>query len=370
VKNKVGTEEKDAYECSESRALDGSKAVKVIIIPLTLLVFVIFVAVYLVIRMNIRNNHITKMCVALLAFAWPLLFSQLWAQGVWTAFLVLWIAYAANCDGLPWWLYRLTWFLQVFQLVLLFGPTEAFHVPLFNQSSPGESQSTYLIERFLAVSETQCDTYYEGFFTRLAIEKAEVEANPDTPTYGLCTKGWLAVIDLVLVYHGIILIIMILMSADRFLEGTLSGDGSLLSKIPNKAAVAKKIPEEAGSPPPPVIPDQPQADAGKVGADTVIVVSQDPAPKIVAEVPPAPSADRITAADEAQKDGQAASADRITAAEAAADEAQKDGPAASAERITAADASTLSTKGWGTDEAQKDGAADLDVPGQVETLPA
>jgi len=158
----------------------------------------------------------------------------------------------------------------VVQLVLLFGPTEAFHVPLFKQSSAG--QSTSLIESFLAVSETQCDQYYEGYFTRLAIEKKEVEANPDNPTYGLCTKGWLAFINIVLVYHGIILIIMILMSADRFLEGVFGGDSSLLSNIHSKGQPAGvHSSTSAGSPPPPVV-DQ----------HTVINVPQDiedPAPQ-------------------------------------------------------------------------------------------
>jgi len=146
----------------------------------------------------------------------------------------------------------------------------------------------------LAMSETQCDQYYEGYFTRLAIEKQEVEANPDNPTYGLCTKGWLAFINIVLVYHGIILIIMILMSADRFLEGVFRGEW--LSTIPNKGQAAGsqgwalEAPESVSSPHPPV-------------TDQVTVLNvphdiKDPAPQ-AADLTKSESLPRLLAAEQA-----------------------------------------------------------------------
>merc|ERR1712217_433699 len=39
-----------------------------------------------------------------------------------------------NCQGLPSWVYYLTWVLELFQVIVIFGPTEAFHVPFFGQS--------------------------------------------------------------------------------------------------------------------------------------------------------------------------------------------------------------------------------------------
>jgi hypothetical protein len=240
VEVKSGGSTIKAYECSETRKLIGMKFMKIVMIPFVFLVLFIVLVVIMIVKLDVMGNHLTKCAIVLIFFSWPLLLSQIWYHAVWTAFLAVVVAFLSNCSGVPWWVYRLAWAMQIFQVVLLLGPTETFHVPIFNQSLAGSS--TKLIHKAFGLStagnEASCDTFYENYFKKLDVELSEIEANPDEKYYGLCAIGWLAYIQFCLLAQCIVLISMAFVSAPKFLDGALGG--------------GKTTPVKAAGLPPPV----------------------------------------------------------------------------------------------------------------------
>merc|ERR1712226_1629248 len=107
--------------------------------------------------------------------------------------------------------------MQIFQVVLLFGPNEAFHVPIFNQSLAGGKHSSDLITGLIALTEEKCNAHYEGFFKLLSIEKEAKDADPDIDYWGYCTPGWLGLVQGTLMLQGIVWMVAVLCSAPVFL---------------------------------------------------------------------------------------------------------------------------------------------------------
>merc|ERR1711920_1137179 len=153
------------------RQLSGQTFIRVVLIPTLFLLMDILFIVYMVLFLNFMSNNMTKLCVGVIAFSWPLYLSSLWAHGCWSAFLALLVAQMSNfvqehkqkvfrfdvsCQELPFWVYRLTWLLQMFHLITLFGATEAFHVPLFGYSNA--SQYSELIKG-TPLTETTCNKF-------------------------------------------------------------------------------------------------------------------------------------------------------------------------------------------------------------------
>jgi hypothetical protein len=223
VKIKQTSGDIEAYECSATRKLEGMLVIKLIFIPLIFIPLLVVFVIFMIVKCDIKGNHLTKAGVVLICFTWPLILSQEWWHGVWTAFLALLVSFISNCSGVPTWIYRLAWAMQVFQVVLLLGPTEAFHVPIFNQSLAGSS--TKLIHKAFGLSldanEASCNTFYESFMQKINIELDEKESNPDVKYGGLCVIGWLAFVQFCLMVQVVILIAMVLLSAPRFLDGVL-----------------------------------------------------------------------------------------------------------------------------------------------------
>jgi hypothetical protein len=223
------------------------KVLKIIFIPLIFIPQMISVAVFMIMKCDIKGNHLTKASVLLICFTWPLILSQQWWHGVWTAFLALFVTYISNCSGVPKWIYRLAWAMQIFQVVLLLGPTEAFHVPIFNQSLAGSS--TKLIHTAFGLSldanEASCNTFYESFMQKVNIQLEEKESNPDVKYGGLCAIGWLAFIQFCLMVQVVILIAMVLLSAPKFLDGTFGKNGASTAKEPQLVSVMPKAADES-----------------------------------------------------------------------------------------------------------------------------
>jgi len=185
-----------------------------------------------VLQLDFRTNPITKLCVGVIAVSWPLYMSSLWAHGCWSAFLALLVAqmsnfvkehkpkvlrFDINFQGLPFWVYRLTWLLQLFHLIALFGPTEAFHVPLFGQSKV--SQYSELIKG-TPLTETTCNTYYGDYFKVLDIEKKGKEADPDLLYNGLCTIEFLGFVHGMFIVQGILWMVLVLATAPTLLKAS------------------------------------------------------------------------------------------------------------------------------------------------------
>jgi hypothetical protein len=203
----------DMYVCSAERQLTGSKAVKIVILPMFGLILDIVIIAFMVVKLNIGPNHVTKLCAAVIALSWPLFFSKLWALGFYAAFLALLVAFMSEQKNAPWWIYRLAWALAVFQVIALFGPYETFHVPFYGQSKAPMNQK--IISSI--GTEAQCDTYFEKYFTRLSIEKKAKDADPDLTYYGLCTMQWLATIQTFCLFQGMVWMALIVLSAPTLL---------------------------------------------------------------------------------------------------------------------------------------------------------
>merc|ERR1711920_60887 len=162
--------------------------------------------------------------------------SSLWAHGCWSAFLALFVAqmsnmvqqqvkpklarFNLNCQGLPSWVYYLTWVLELFQVIVIFGPTEAFHVPFF-----GQSKTTAYSELLKGtdLKEATCDKYYGNYFKVLSIEKQAKEADPDLQYGGFCSLEFLGFVQAMFIFQGMLWIVLLVAAAPRLLRKGAEG---------------------------------------------------------------------------------------------------------------------------------------------------
>jgi hypothetical protein len=218
----------DLIECSEPRQLTNTKAVKIVIAPLFFLLLDVGLIVGLVLRCNLKESPTTMLCVVVLATAWPFLFSKFWTFGAYTMLLATLVAGAAagiDCPKMPGWAYALVWALTIFQIVALFGPMEAFHVPIYDKS---KGSNLELIK--LVYDQTGCNTYYSNYFTILGIEKKEKEADPDAVYNGYCSKSWLATVQAFGVLQSILWMGLALAGGRELLSDT-KGSGTDSAKV-------------------------------------------------------------------------------------------------------------------------------------------
>jgi len=207
----------DKVVCSEARTLTGTKAVKIVIVPLIFSLLDIALIAYLVLRCNIKEPA-TMVAVAVLASAWPFLFSWKWTFGVYTMFLATMVACAAapsvDCPKMPVWTNRLIWVLAVFQIIALFGPNEVFHVPLFQNSKTATNLE--FINKMQ--NESECTKHFDNYFDILKIEKQAKQVNPDNVYFGYCTKEWLATVQSFGVVQSILWMGLALVSGRKLLS--------------------------------------------------------------------------------------------------------------------------------------------------------
>jgi hypothetical protein len=205
------------FVCSEARQLSGGKAVKIVILPLFGMLMDIAIVAFMVVKLNIAKNHVTKVCVAAVVFSWPLFLSQFWAKGFYAAFLAILVAFVSEAKDLPWWVYRVAWALVLFQVVALFGPYEAFHVPLYGQSNALKN-ADLIANSYTSTAEKDCNKFYDNYFTVLAIEKKGKEADPDLQYNGLCTIEWLGTVQTFALIQGLTWIAATIVAAPVLLK--------------------------------------------------------------------------------------------------------------------------------------------------------
>lgn len=207
----------DKVVCSEARVLTGTKAVKIVIVPTIFSLLDIALIAYLVLRCNIKEPA-TMVAVAVLASAWPFLFSKYWTFGVYTMFLATMVACAAapsvDCPKMPVWTNRLIWALAVFQIIALFGPNEVFHVPLFQNSKTATNLE--FINKMQ--NESECTKHFDNYFDILAIEKQAKNVNPDIKYFSYCTKEWLATVQSFGVVQSVLWMGLALVSGRKLLS--------------------------------------------------------------------------------------------------------------------------------------------------------
>merc|ERR1712070_652524 len=218
VENKNGEKWEKVYYCSMSRGMTGTKLVKIIIIPLILFIAAIIFVVLMVVKLDIKGNHVTKCGVVVISASWPLFLSDKWIYGASSCIVALFVSYIAQSPKMfapfPWWVYRLAWAMAAFQVVLLLGPVESVHVPFYRQSL---GANTGLETAALKTTEQTCQVHYENFFTLTSIEMAAKEADPDANFYGLCANGWLNFIQIILLVQAFLWVATLLVSSLVFL---------------------------------------------------------------------------------------------------------------------------------------------------------
>merc|ERR1712190_334255 len=103
----------------------------------------------------------------------------------------------------------------LFQVIAIFGPTEAFHVPFF-----GQSKTTAYSEllKGTALAEATCNTYYGSYFKVLKIEKQAKEADPDLEYGGFCSLEFLGFVHAMFIFQGICWRGLVLATAPRLLS--------------------------------------------------------------------------------------------------------------------------------------------------------
>merc|ERR1712070_433838 len=235
AENKVGEKWEKKYYCSMSRGMTGTKLLKIIIFPLILFIVAILFVVLMVLKLDIKGNHVTKVGVAVIALAWPLFLSDKWIYGAYSCIVALFVSFVSQstkmCGPFPWWVYRLAWAMSAFQVVLLLGPTEAFHVPLYHQSL---AANTDLVNTFMKTTEKTCQVHYENFFTLTSIELNAKEANPDAQYYGLCANGWLNFIQIILLLQAFLWVATLLVSSLVFLADPLQDQVTKIQSAPEE----------------------------------------------------------------------------------------------------------------------------------------
>merc|ERR1719498_723298 len=105
----------------------------------------------------------------------------------------------SNTNIYPRWLSRTVWLLQIFQVIVMFGPNEAFHVPLYNQSTGSKID---LVTNLVKLTQAECGTYYHEFFGYIAIEKEAANYDANTKYWGFCTEEFLGVLQVLTMMQG------------------------------------------------------------------------------------------------------------------------------------------------------------------------
>merc|ERR1719407_327599 len=237
--------------------MTGTKLLKIIIFPLILFIAAIIFVVLMVLKLDIKGNHVTKCGIAVIAVAWPLFLSDKWIYGAYCCIVALFVSFVSQsskmCAPFPWWVYRAAWLMCAFQVVLLLGPVESFHVPFYNQSL---GANTDLVNTALKTTEATCQVHYENFFTLSGIELAAKEVNPDAKYYGLCANGWLNFVQLILLVQAFLWFAALLVSSLVLLADPANMPSKAMAKVQPDQVQAIPTPAVAKAEPVPVVQEQ------------------------------------------------------------------------------------------------------------------
>jgi preprotein translocase subunit SecG len=226
--------------------MTGTKLVKIILIPMILFIAAILCVVLMVLKLDIKGNHITKCGVVVIAVAWPLFLSDKWIYGAYSCIVALFISFVSQSPKMfapfPWWVYRLAWAMAAFQVIMFLGPIDSFHVPFYSQSL---GVNTGLENKLLKFTEEACSKHYEDFFTLTTIELNAKGANPDAKYSGLCANGWLNFIQIIQLVQAFLWVATTLVSALAFLTDPTNGVTAKVQPALRAAADATEAPPKA-----------------------------------------------------------------------------------------------------------------------------
>jgi hypothetical protein len=202
----------EQFACSAERKLVGDKVIKIVILPVLFTVGSLSIIAFMLRRWGVKNV-MTCLLVAQVAASTLLFFSPFWVLGFYSVLLAVFVGFTWTAKDLVWWVYRVAMFLQVFQVIAIFGPFETFHVPFSDLSY--KAQSRYE-SAAAGMGEAQCSSSYGGFFTFHSIELAAEGMDPTQTTFGYCVEGWLGFVQLCIIFLGLLQAGVIFYSAQRF----------------------------------------------------------------------------------------------------------------------------------------------------------
>lgn len=153
--------------------------------------------------------------VVQISLSFFLLFSPFWTFAFYSVLLAIFVGAAWRSSDFPWYIYRLAWILQIFQIIAIFGPLETFHVPFGGQSTFQNSNVQQAAGTFTG-DEQACSTYYENYFDLLPIERVAENVNPNQMTFGYCVRAWLGIVQFSIAMLGLLQSGVVCLTARRF----------------------------------------------------------------------------------------------------------------------------------------------------------
>jgi len=208
----------EQFVCSSERQLSGNKLVKVVLLPVVLSLMFLGVAGYMVMKFPRELN--TGLCIKQVILSVCLLYSPAWPLGLYTVILNFFVATAVTMKGLVWWALRLSFILQIFHIIAVFGPFPSFHVPF-------GSDSTYTDTTFaelFSTNEAECSVYYGGYFNLLPIELARKDVDPNQKTFGYCFQEWLTIVQFLCIVVGVLQSVIAFRTGQLLLNSTPTSD--------------------------------------------------------------------------------------------------------------------------------------------------
>jgi len=186
----------EQFACSEARKLSGNKLVAILLCPVLLAITFLGVAGFMVMKFPRELN--VGLCIKQVILSVFLLFSPAWPLAFYTVVLNFFVASAVTLKGVVWWALRLSFILQVFHIIAVFGPFPTFHVPFGSQSTYTDAGTVP------STSEAECSAYYGEYFTLLPIELARKDVNPNQKTFGYCLEEWLTTVQFFCLVVGVL----------------------------------------------------------------------------------------------------------------------------------------------------------------------
>jgi nitrate reductase NapE component len=197
----------EQFVCSKNRKLSGNKVVKIVLLPIVLSITFLGAAGYLFRKFQViqKKDLTTGLCIKQIILSVFLLYSPVWALGLYTVILNFLVASGVNTKGLAWWTYRLLFILQMFHIIAIFGPFETFHVPFGSLATYKDSYASNNLEAFVgSQTEAGCSAYYGNYFNLENIELLRQNADPNQKTFGYCFQEWITTVQFFVIVVGVL----------------------------------------------------------------------------------------------------------------------------------------------------------------------
>jgi len=221
-------------ECSSTRALYGTRFVKVIAIPICALVLLVFLLIHMckLLKPIKPKPPVAVLCVVQTVLAMLVVLSPVWKFGLYSAFLSALVFHVIkDQQQLPKWAFGIIIALQFFNILAItgaVGTTNGVFIPLgFLAADNVPSWGAGIIDSLSAGAA--CSGAFENYFDLATVELRNEGADPEQKFHGLCTDSFIGAVNVVVAVKMVIQFIMTALCAKLFV-GQLSGQGSGLAE--------------------------------------------------------------------------------------------------------------------------------------------